>query len=317
MSARKDENNRVSVSWLNGMALYHPAVLVKQAEAAYDRQIAEAAERVYAQREEKPILLLSGPSASSKTTTAGKIADELRARGIESAVVSLDDFFKNRVDLPILPNGETDFESIDTLHMPTVTECFDTLLRTGAAMFPHFDFKRGVRENGVQPVKAGHGSVLIVEGIHALNPRITQDCVKGGFQRLYISPNSDYEEDGRVLLTSREVRLIRRLVRDHFYRGSSVENTMKMWSGVVRSEIVNIVPYQTQADIVVDSMILYEPAIWTHYLATVLSDEGMSLRYAPKLKKLRRSLERFMPIDPALLPQNTVLREFLPPAATT
>lgn len=321
MSAKPDANNRVSISWINGMALEDPKELVRRSEAAYDRQIQNAVDRVYESREECPVLLVSGPSASSKTTTANKIAAGLRARGIESAVVSLDDFFKNRDDLPILPNGETDFESIDTLHMETVQSCFDELLSTGEAMFPHFDFKRGVRENGVNPVKAGHGSVLIVEGIHALNPKITEGCTrtrsgKGGFLRLYISPNSDYEDAGRVVLTSREVRLIRRLVRDHFYRGSSVENTMKMWSGVVRSEIVNIVPYESAADIVVDSMILYEPAVWMRYLSTVLSADGVSRRYEPKLRKLRRALDRFIPIDLSLLPKDTVLREFLEPGET-
>lgn len=313
MSAKPDANNRVSISWINGMALEDPSELVRRSEAAYDRQIQNAVAKVYENREERPILLVSGPSASSKTTSANKIAAGLRARGIESAVVSLDDFFKNRDDLPILPNGETDFESIDTLHMETVQACFDELLSTGEAMFPRFDFKRGVRENGVNPVKAGHGSVLIVEGIHALNPKITEGCVKGGFMRLYISPNSDYEDAGRVILTSREVRLIRRLVRDHFYRGSSVENTMTMWSGVVRSEIVNIVPYESAADIVVDSMILYEPAVWVRYLNTVLSTDGISRRHEPKLRKLRRALDRFIPIDLSLLPKETVLREFLEP----
>lgn len=146
-----------------------------------------------------------GPSASSKTTTAGKIAAQLEHLGVQTAVISLDDFFKNRADLPLLPNGETDFESIHTLDLDTLRACFNTLLAAGEAAFPTFDFTSGSRAKEVRRVKAGHGTVLIVEGIHALNPQITENCARDGFQRLYISPNSDYEEDGKLVLTAREI----------------------------------------------------------------------------------------------------------------
>lgn len=310
-SVQKDANNRVSVSWLNGMTSYHPRELVRSAEQAYERQIHSAAKQVFDRREESPVLLLSGPSASSKTTTAGKIAAQLERLGGHTAVISLDDFFKNRADLPLLPNGETDFESIHTLDFDTLRTCLNTLLRTGEAAFPTFDFTAGKRTDNVRRVRAGHGTVLIVEGIHALNPQITKDCARDGFQRLYISPNSDYEEDGTLVLTAREIRLIRRLVRDHYYRGSSVENTMRMWAGVVRSEIVNIIPYRSEADIIVDSMILYEPAVWTHYLGSVLKTEDVSLRFAAKIEKLRRSLSRFVSLPVEYIPDKTVLHEFL------
>lgn len=310
-SVQKDANNRVSVGWLNGMVTYHPDELVERAEQAYEQQIASAAEQVFKKREENPVLLLSGPSASSKTTTAGKIASALIARGVDTAVISLDDFFKNRTELPLLPNGVTDFESIDTLDLDRLNSCFDALLRYGEAEFPTFDFSLGKRSDTTRLVKAGHGTILIVEGIHALNPQITKDCARDGFQRLYISPNSDYEEDGRLILTAREIRLIRRLVRDHYYRGSSIENTMQMWSGVVRSEIVSIIPYRSEADIIVDSMILYEPAVWARYLSSILKTENVSLRFAAKIGKLRRSLTRFVPLPDKYIPEKTVLHEFL------
>ena len=156
--------------------------LVRSAEQAYERQIISAAEQVFDRREESPVLLLSGPSASSKTTTAGKIAAQLERLGVQTAVISLDDFFKNRADLPLLPNGETDFESIHTLDLDTLRACFNTLLAAGEAAFPTFDFTSGARAEEVRRVKAGHGTVLIVEGIHALNPQITENCARDGFQ---------------------------------------------------------------------------------------------------------------------------------------
>lgn len=211
---------------------------------------------------------------------------------------------------PILSNGETDYESIDTLDLTTLKSCFDTLLKTGEALFPTFDFTKGRRANEKRPVKAGHDTVLIVEGIHALNPQITNG-LQDGFQRLYISPNSDYEEDGKLVLTAREIRLIRRLVRDRYHRGSSLENTMQMWAGVVRSEIVNIIPYRKEADMIVDSMILYEPAIWALELGEALRTEKVSLRFAAKIEKLKRSLDRFVPLSAEYIPKDTVLREFL------
>ena len=309
--AGKDENNKVSVSWINGMVLYHPQKLVEWSERMYEDQLFSTAQKIAQRSKECSILLLSGPSASSKTTTAGKISDYLEAQGVHSAVISLDDFFLNRDDLPILPNGEKDFESIHTLDHAELTRCFDTLLKTGTADFPIFDFTTGKRSPERRRITVNHDSMLVVEGIHALNPEITKRHDKNSFLKLYISPNSDYMLDDKRVLTAREIRLIRRIVRDHFHRNNPVDGTMHMWVEVVRSEIANIIPYKKEADFIVDSTILYEPAIWTHYLSSVLATDEVSAQYRAKIERLHEGLSAFVPLAETYLPEKTVLREFL------
>ena len=309
--AGKDENNKVSVSWINGMVLYHPQKLVEWSERMYENQLLEIAQSIVKRREECSILLMSGPSASSKTTTAGKLAAYLEMLGMRSAVISLDDFFVNRDDLPRLPNGETDFESIHTLDHAELAQCFDTLLKTGRAAFPIFDFTTGKRAPARREIAVDRDSILLVEGIHALNPEITKHHDKSSFLKLYISPNSDYMLDNQRVLTAREIRLIRRIVRDHFHRNNPINGTMRMWVEVVRSEIANIVPYKKEADFIVDSTILYEPAIWTHYLSSVLSADDVSAQYRAKILRLREGLSMFVPLSENSLPETTVLREFL------
>ncbi len=309
--AGKDENNKVSVSWINGMVLYYPQKLVEWSERMYEDQLLETAQNIAKRRGECSILLLSGPSASSKTTTAGKISAYLEAEGVRSAVISLDDFFVDRDKLPRLPNGKTDFESIHTLDHEELSRCFDTLLKNGRADFPMFDFTTGKRSPVRREITVDHDSILVVEGIHALNPEITAQHDKNSFLKLYISPNSDYVLDDKRVLTAREIRLIRRIVRDHFHRNNPVEGTMGMWVEVVRSEIANIIPYKKEADFIVDSTVLYEPAIWTHYLSSVLSADEVSAQYRAKIMRLREGLSMFVPLSESYLPEKTVLREFL------
>ena len=310
---RNIPNNRLSVSWINGLALSCPQKLIDSSERAYERQIADTAAHIAGKRESCSILLLSGPPASTKTTTAGKLSCRLaKEHGIHSVVLSLDNFFINRCDLPILPDGTVDFESIHTVDLPKLHECVEELLRTGRAEFPIFDFPTGRRSRLTQPVEVGSNSLLIMEGIHALNPAVVEGHDPSGFLRVYISPDSDYYLDDKRVMTVRQVRLLRRLIRDYFHRGNPVGRTFDMWKGVVSSELVQILPYRDQADYIIDSTIRYEPNIYEPYLERILDEQLLEERYEPELAPLREALSYFVPLDKNLIPAHTVLREFLP-----
>lgn len=304
-------SGRLSVQWLNGMALSSPERLVSISEHIYNRQIEKTASEILSERERFSILLVSGPSASTKTTTAAKLSHTLRQNGVPSAVISLDNFFLNRADLPVLPDGSVDYESIRTLDLTLLSRCFGELLAKGFSDFPVFDFKAGKRSGRTERIEAPPGGIVLVEGIHALNPAILRDHDAARFRRLYISPNSYYFLGEELVLGVRDLRLIRRLVRDYFHRASSVNSTLDMWTNVVKNESANILPYREEADYVLDSVILYEPNIYEACLNKVLCGSGVSEVYRPKIEALRGALEQFVPLDMGYVPADTVLREFL------
>ncbi len=306
-----EQRNRLSVQWLNGMVTHSPAELVTLSERMYNRQIDRTADEIAAKRGERSILLVSGPSASTKTTTAMKLADRLARRSVRAVVISLDDFFINRRDLPLLPNGDKDFESIRTMDLDTLNRCFREVLRDGWSDFPIYDFPSGCRSAETRRISIDQDTIVIMEGIHALNPEIVREQNPGSFFKLYISPNSDYYEEDELILSARDVRLIRRIVRDFFHRGNTAENTMRMWVNVVASEKVNILPYKTEADFIIDSTILYEPNIYEYWLDRILDRSTAGEAHAGKLAELSRALSRFVELKNEFVPADTVLHEFL------
>lgn len=310
---RNIPNNRLSVAWINGMALSCPEKLVEGSEKAYYRQIADAAAAIAERKESCSVLLLSGPSASTKTTTAAKLAGRLLTEyDIRCVVLSLDNFFKNRCDLTRLPDGSIDFESIDTVDLEKLHLCIEELMQTGRSEFPIFDFSTGRRSERTQPVTIDSNTLLLMEGIHALNPAVAKGHDPAGFFKLYISPNSDYYLDDVPILTARQVRLIRRLVRDYYHRGNPVGRTFDMWKGVVSSEQINILPFREDADFIIDSTMRYEPNIYEFYLEQILDEQPVEERYEPELAPLREALAHFIPLEREQIPETTVLQEFLP-----
>ena len=305
------EHNQLSVSWLNGMVLSRPEALVSLSERIYYNQIEQITLSLVEQSNSFSILLVSGPSASTKTTTAMKLSQRFHERGVQSVVISLDNFFINRDLLPKLPDGTTDFESIDTLDLPLLDQCFESLLYKGMADFPIFDFPTGKRLLERQHITTNGDTIVIIEGIHALHPEVIRGHNPASFRKVYISPNSEYFFDNERVLGIRDVRLTRRLVRDFFHRGGAVQRTLEMWANVISSEVVNIIPYRTEADYILDSAIIYEPNIFERILANILETSQVSEEFQPKLMALTDSLKKFVPLDLTYVPGTTVLREFL------
>lgn len=303
-------HRRIDIEHINSLVKSDYTALVAEAEEHYSAQLEEAA-RVVLQNRHASILLASGPSASTKTTTSNKLAARLGKDGIHCVVISLDDFFVDRAALPLLPNGEVDFESVNTLDMETLHRCFKELIQDRVSDLPMFDFKTGKRALESRRIVMNENTLAIIEGIHALNPILTEGREKGSYLKLYVSPHSDYYIGDEMVLSSRNTRFVRRVVRDFFHRGNTVEGTIRMWPNVVKSEVENIIPFRPEADIKVDSTIIYEPCIYVHYLSEFMKNETLAPRDAQRMEDMMAALSRFETLPISAVPSDTVLREFL------
>lgn len=286
---------------------------IQECEDNYYSQIKQATKTIIDNMEKTRIVLLSGPSGSTKTTTSEKIAEQLSKSNISAVVISLDNFFVDRDDLPLLPNGEKDFESVKTLDVPLLQKCLHELLEDKESILPVFDFPTGKRSDKTQKVSLKGDTIVIIEGIHAINPKLTMEENASEFLRIYVSPNTDFcSSTGEVLISSQNIRLIRRLVRDYFYRGNHFENTFKMWTNVVASENENIIPYSKNADILIDTTILYEPCIFAGYMNEInLKCTEREEKYQKQIDDLLLNLSKFQEISRDLIPVDTVLHEFI------
>lgn len=304
--------NIIDVHSLNTRVNNSPTNLIEFAERNYDQQLNQVVEAVMQKEKPPHFLLLAGPSASSKTTTANKLMQKLISTGINARVLSLDEFYKNREDLPFLENGDIDYETINTLDLAKLRVCLNELIEHKKSDFPVFDFSTGRRSDKVNPVTIDGHTVLIIEGLHALNPRIVNGLKSNEFIKLYICPTSDYCLNGEVVVSAREVRLMRRIIRDHFYRFSPIEKTMEMWINVVIAEVDSIIPFEKLADFSIDSTIIYEPCIYASYLFDIIKDaQPVRDIFRPQVEKLHKAATNFALLPREHIPENTVLREFL------
>lgn len=307
-------NNKYYINQLNDQIQKDKISFIKQSEENYYSQIESVTNNIIKNMDKSKIVLLSGPSGSTKTTTSEKITQELEKSNISSIFISLDNFFKNNDTLQTLPNGDLDYESVNTLDIDTLQRCLHEMLVKKESILPIFDFPAGKRsETQSNKVSLKGDTIVIIEGIHAINPKITMNENDENFLKVYVSPNTDYcDNNGDIILSSREVRLTRRLVRDFFYRGNSLENTLKMWVNVVNSENENIIPYSKNADIIIDTSIYYEPCIFNEYLKEVLPKcRPNEEKYQKQIDELLSDLDKFTPLSREFIPQNTVLHEFI------
>ena len=311
-----NENGIVTADKVNSLAENDLKNFVSLCEEHYNGQIEKIANLLVSDNRYK-IVLLAGPSGSGKTTTARKLSEKIVSGGKNAVYVSLDDFFLNREDLPKLENGETDFESVNTLDIAEIRKCFGLLLSGKKAVIPYFDFITGKRDGEkAQTLETGENDIVIVEGLHAINPELTRgiDAFGGkGFYKLFVNPLSQIcAEDGTAILKRRNLRLMRRMIRDYYFRGSSVENTLNMWEGVCNEEIKTIIPFKDTADCIVDTTHFYEPCIYHHFLLPILEKSTVTLpEHKKMLDELIYKLEIFYDAPASIVPKNSMIREFI------
>lgn len=306
-------NKKYNINSLNQHVNSNTIEFIKSCELNYFSQITSATNTIINNMDNSKIVLLSGPSGSTKTTTSEKITEQLQKNNISSVVISLDNFFINRDILPKLPNGDTDFESVKTLDIPTLQRCLHELLVDKESVLPIFDFPSGTRSSETQNVSIKGDTILIIEGIHAINPELTTNENDDKFLKVYVSPNTDYCNDNDdIILSSRDTRLIRRLVRDYFYRGSALNRTFDMWGNVVASENENILPYRKNADIFIDTSIHYEPCIYSAYIDEISSKcTEIDSKFKPDFDRIVNILNEFAHLSREFIPIDTVLHEFI------
>ena len=283
---------------------------VRVAEAFHAVKLSRAAEQVYNLRCRVQALLIAGPSSSGKTTTSKRIAVQLRALGLEPLAVSLDDYYNSPSLAPKDEYGKPDLESLDALDVPFLNEQLTALLDGREVTLPVFDFKTGSRRAG-RTVKAGRRTIVILEGIHGLNDRLTGSIPAEKKWKLYVSPLTQLNLDDHNRVPTSDNRLLRRIVRDHQFRGVGASKTIAMWSSVRRGELRNIFPFQEGADFVFNSALDYELSVLKVYAEPLLRSVPPCEEAFTEAVRLLTFLENFTPILPQIVPDESILREFI------
>lgn len=300
-----------TIEYINGLAAEDPLELIERSEKRYLNIISDIADKVQNEAG-REIVMLAGPSASGKTTTANKLAAEFTNRGMKTYRISLDDFYLDREKIPCGENGVPDFETVFALDLPCIDKTLNSLLDGKTTRVPVFDFMTGKRSDKYDEITLGESDAIIVEGLHALNPIITDDLPEDKLLKIYISVSSRiYNENGKIILNKRNMRFIRRLVRDYNFRGSSVGNTYDLWQNVRIGEDKYLFPYKDNADLRINSIHLSEPCLFKDIVLTMLEGADLKPEWASDCSKLIRALKKFHSIPVKLVPENSLLKEFL------
>lgn len=299
------------LEYINDLAVNDPAELVRRSETRFDNILNDITARI-AGDDGREIVMLAGPSASGKTTTANKIAQKCIARGMQTYVVSLDDFYLDRGKIPCDESGKPDFETVYALDLPKFSETIHLLLSGAATDLPIFDFTTGKRSDEVRTVTLGEQDAVVVEGLHALNPLITDALPQKNLLKIYISVSSRiYNEKGKIILNKRNLRFLRRMTRDYLFRASSVENTYNLWESVRNGEDKYLFPYRDCADVKINSVHLSAPCVFRDTCLAMLENADLSGAQKKDAEELAAALRLFVPISPSLIPETSLLREFL------
>ena len=286
--------------------------LILTSEALIEKKIAEIADMI-AKKKNIKMVLIAGPSSSGKTTFAKRLGIQLKVNGLKPVTIGTDNYFVERKDTPRDENGDYDFETIDALDLTLFNDHLTRLINGETVEMPTFDFKVGTkRYNGKNFLHLADDEVLVIEGIHCLNDRLTSSIPKENKFKIYISDLTVLNIDYYNRISTTDTRLIRRIVRDYNYRSYSALDTLARWPSVNSGENKNIFPYQEEADAMFNSSLVYELAVLGKYAIPLLKEIGKDKKEYSEAKRLVSFLEYFKPIkDESTIPNNSLLREFI------
>ena len=284
--------------------------LINVSEALQEKKISQMAETI-ANKKDVKVVLIAGPSSSGKTTFCKRLSVQLLTCGIKPVQISLDDYFVNRVDTPKDETGDYDYESLYALNIPLVNEQFLALFRGEEVQLPSYNFQTGKSEMKGKKLRLNSDNILIVEGIHALNPTLTKNIPDNKKFRIYASALTTILLDGHNYIPTTDNRLIRRIVRDHKYRGCSAQETIRRWPSVRAGEKKWIFPYQENADTMFNTAMLYEVAVLKAQAEAVLEQVPENCNEYAEAYRLRKFLGYFASLPFRSLPPTSLLREFL------
>lgn len=287
--------------------------ILRVAEGLHEKKIAQVADQILARRDRVRLITIAGPSSSGKTTFAKRLGIQLRVNGIEPVSLSLDNFYVDRERTPRAADGSWDFEALEAIELDLFHRQLADLLAGREVRTPRYDFVSGARvaEEQWAPMRLGRDQVLVIEGIHGLNPRLAGSVPPDRIFRVFVSALSQLALDDHHRLLTSDARLVRRIVRDTLSRGFTAERTLSLWESVRRGEARWIFPYQEQADVMFDSALVYEPAVLRTYAERFLLTVRRTSPHYPEAYRLLKGLSVFVPIFPDEVPHTSILREFI------
>ncbi len=287
--------------------------LIRVAEGGHEKEIADIAAQIAEKRNRVRLVLVAGPSSSGKTTFVKRLEVQLRVHALRPVALSVDNFFVPRERTPQDEQGRYDFECLEAIDLKRFNSVLADLLHHGQAQVPRFDFKAGqpTPEDTWKTLQLEPDQVLLVEGIHALNPRLTPVVPGRQKYKIYISALTQLSIDDHNRIFTSDTRLLRRIVRDRRYRGYSAAETLRRWPLVRRGEQRHIFPYQNEADAMFNSALVYEHAVLRNYVQRYLLEIDESEDAFQEAYRLLGFLRRIVPILPDAVPQNSLLREFI------
>ncbi len=284
--------------------------LINVSEALQEKKISQIADKIAAKKDIK-VVLIAGPSSSGKTTFCKRLSVQLLASGVKPVQISLDDYFVNREETPKDEQGEYDYESIYALNIPLINEQFNALFNGQEVELPKYNFQTGSSEKSGNKLHLEENNVLVVEGIHALNPILTAQIPDDKKFKIYASALTTILLDNHNYIPTTDNRLLRRIVRDYKYRGCSAQETIRRWPSVRSGENKWIFPYQEQADVMFNTAMLFELAVIKPQAEEVLEQVPENCEEYAEAYRLRKFLKYFSPLPFRDLPPTSLLREFL------
>lgn len=284
--------------------------LIRVNEALHEKKLAYIADEITNCRDIK-LVTVAGPSSSGKTTFTKRLAIQLRANGIKPVVVSLDNYYRGRKYIPLDENGEKDFESIDGLDLNLLNEHLVKLTEGKAVETPIYNFNTGQREAKGIKTQLSENGLLLIEGIHGLNEKLTNHIEKINKFKIYISCLTALNIDDHNRIPTSEVRKLRRIVRDSLSRGTSANGTLDMWDSIRKGEEKNIFPFQEEADAIFNSNLIYELGVLKRYAIKELKKIDSTSQHYKEAIRLIKFLSYFKEIDKELVPDNSILKEFI------
>lgn len=283
--------------------------VIRVSEALHEKKIAEIADLIHDKNSK--IVLVAGPSSSGKTTFAHRLSVQLKVNKLIPHVISLDDYYLDRTDIPFDEDGKQNFEVVESLDINMINNHLERLLKGETVEIPRYNFAKGIKEYKGNFLRLGENDIIVMEGIHGLNDIITKTVLPENKFKVFISCLTQLSVDDHNRIPTTDTRLIRRIVRDNKYRGFSPVVSLKMWPEVLKGEIENIFPYQNEADVVFNSALVYELSVLKPLIEAALFGVTPDIPEYSDARRLLKFLENFVTGDSSEIPNNSLVREFL------
>ncbi|MDD3570869.1 MAG: nucleoside kinase, partial [Lachnospiraceae bacterium] len=280
-------------------------------EALHEKKIAQIADAITEKKDKVKLVLIAGPSSSGKTTFAQRLCVQLRVNGIIPHAIGLDDYFIEREKTPLDEDGKPDFENINALDLDLFNKDLNALVNGERVQIPSYNFVLGKREYKGRFLQLQKDEIIVVEGIHGLNDELTETIHDENKFRIFISAMTQLNLDDHNRISTSDSRLIRRIVRDHQFRGNDAAKTIETWASVKRGEENNIFPYQENADVMFNSATIYELSVLKAYIEPLLFKIDKSVPEYVTAKRIIKFLDYFLPVNSGGIPNNSIIKEFV------